>query len=194
MADRYSQRDTKLRDVLTELSMGRLTVDEAYAQIDGLERPAAGPPKTPPNSFVAGLLVLLFGAIFSGVGGFFAYKSLGFSHDAEHVEGTVIRHERSGNKGNRVPVVRYEVAGKPYEIRGEIASNMPAAVHSKVNVIYKTADPAQAQIDSFVQRWLFPLIFGGVGGLVDLVGLTLIIRAIAAKFRSATVASERFTV
>jgi len=198
MSHQLTKHDARLRAILTELSMGRLTVDEAYAQIDDLDKPAT---RTTPKkqSIVAGLLILLFGAIFAGVGGFFAARSLSFSHDAAHTEGVVVRHERSGDKGSRVPVVRYEVDGTSHELRSEIGSSSPPALHSKVAVLYKTADPSQAQIDSFVQRRLFPLIFGGIGGLVFLVGLVVVVQAIVQKFRSAIApsgegVSERFTV
>jgi hypothetical protein len=195
MPDELSTREDPLRRVLTELSMGRLTVDEAYAQIDDLSIRSPTPrKKSSPQSIGAGVLILLFGAVFGGVGLFFLSKALSFSHDSAHVEGTVVRHERSGDKGNRLPVVRYEVDGKSHELRGDIASNSPPAVNSKVSIIYKTADPGQAQIDSFVQRWLFPLVFGGIGGLVTLVGLAVLLRGIVSRFRPATSSSDRFTV
>jgi hypothetical protein len=194
MPEQPTDRDKTLRSVLNELSMGRLTVDEAYGKIEGLTRPTVRSSKPQMQSIGVGLFLLLFGAVFGAVGGIFAVKSLSFSHDAVQVEGTVVRHERSGNKGNRIPIVRYTVDGKEHELRGEIASNMPPALHSKVTVLYKTADPSQAQIDSFVQRWLFPLIFGGIGGLAGLIGLVVVMRSIAKRFRSAAGQSERFTV
>ena len=195
MPDEPTTRDDRLRRILTELSMGRLTVDEAYAQVDDLQPPRSSlRKKSAPQSIGAGLLILLFGAVFGGVGLFFLTKALSFSHDSAHVEGTVVRLERSGDKGSRLPVVRYEVDGKSHELRGDIASGSPPAVHSKVSIIYKTADPSQAQIDSFVQRWLFPLIFGGVGGLVTLVGLVVFLRGIVSRLRPATAPSDRFTV
>jgi hypothetical protein len=198
MSQPSAERDEKLRKVLNELSMGRLTVDEAYAQIDDLvDRPVVRSTSQAKSAGVgAGLIILLFGAVFGGVGAFMTVKSLNFSRDAGRVEGTVIRHERTGNKGNRIPIVRYEVYGKSHELRGDVGSSSPPAVNSKVAVLYKTADPNEAQIDSFVQRWLFPLVFGGIGGLVLLVGLVVLIQGIANKVRAAvsSAGSERFTV
>jgi hypothetical protein len=193
MPEQPTDRDQLLRSVLNELSMGRLTVDEAYAKIDDLDRPTRSS-KPQKQSLAAGLLILLFGAVFGGVGGVFAAKSLSFSHDAAHVEGTVVRHERSGNKGSRIPIVRYIVDGKEHEHRGDIGSSSPPSLNSKVTILYKTADPNEAQIDSFVQRWLFPLIFCGIGGLVGLVGLIVVIRAVVQKLASAGGRPERFTV
>jgi hypothetical protein len=186
-----------LRSILIELSMGRLTVDEAHAKINDLARPGSSA-KSQKSSLVAGLIVLLVGLVFGGVGVGFGIKAMSFSHDAGSTEGTVVRYDRSGGKGNtRVPIVRYTVDGKDFETRG-IGSNMPPALHSKVKILYKSADPNDAQIDSFVQRWLFPLVFGGVGGLVSLVGLSLTVYGVAQKFRAAALptgsASERFTV
>jgi hypothetical protein len=44
-------------------------------------------------------------------------------------------------------------------------STAPAAysVGDKVVVLYQPGDPSQAQIDSFVGRWLFAVIFTAVG-------------------------------
>jgi hypothetical protein len=198
MPDQPTKYDARLRSVLTELSMGRLTVDEAYAQIDDLDKPSTrGKPQK--QSIGAGVLILLFGAIFAGVGGYFASKSLSFSHDSARTEGTVVRHERSGDKGSRVPIIQYTVDGNTHEVRGDISSGSPPSLKSKLNILYKTADPSQAQIDSFVQRWLFPLIFGGIGGLVTLVGLIVVVQGIVQKLRSAISpaadgAAERFNV
>ena len=196
MPEELTKHDSRLRAILTELSMGRLTVDEAYAQIDDLDKPST---RTKPQStsIGAGLLILLFGAVFSGVGLLFATKSVDFMRDSAQTEGTVIRHDRSGNKGSRTPIVRYTVDGQSHELRGEIASNSPPAVNSKLTIIYKTADPSQAQIDSFVQRWLFPLIFLGIGALVAVVGMIVtgraVVQRLVARAADGTSRSDRFT-
>jgi hypothetical protein len=194
MAEQPTDRDKTLRSVLTELSMGRLTVDEAYSKLDGLIRPAARTKSRSVGPLGVGLILLLIGTVFGGVGGFFAARSIAFGRDTAHAEGTVVRLERSGNKGNQIPIVRYTVDGREHEVRGDISSNMPPAVNSKVAVLYKTADPADAQINSFVERWLFPLIFCGIGGLLAMVGFVFILSAAIRKFVGSSGQSERFTV
>jgi hypothetical protein len=198
MPQELTKRDSRLRAILTELSMGRLTVDEAFAQIDDLDKPSTKS-KPQSRSIGAGLLILLFGAVFSGVGLLFAVKSVDFMRDSAQTEGTVIGHDRSGNKGNRIPIVRYTVDGQSHELRGEVGSNSPPSVNSTLTVIYKKADPSQAQIDSFVQRWLFPLIFLGIGALVAVVGMIVtgqaVVQRLAAGAPGVTSGdSERFTV
>lgn len=199
-----ANRDARLQNILTELSMGRMTTDEARAELDKLAELAkrdtpTSTTKPQKPSIVAGLVILLFGAVFSGVGLLFAVKSVDFMRDSAQTEGTVIRHDRSGNKGNRIPIVRYTVDGQSHELRGEIGSNSPPAVNSKLTVIYKKAEPNQAQIDSFVQRWLFPLIFLGIGALVAVAGLIVtgqaVVQRLAARASGVTGGdSERFTV
>jgi hypothetical protein len=199
-----ANRDARLQNILTELSMGRMTTEEARSELDQLAELAeldtpTSTTKQQKPSIVAGLVILLFGAVFTGVGMLFAVKSLDYTHDSEQTQGTVIRHDHSGNKGNRIPIVRYTVDGQSHELRGEVASNSPPAVNSKQTVIYKKADPSQAQIDSLVQRWLFPLIFLGIGALVAVVGMIVsgraVVQRLAARVPGVTAGdSERFTV
>lgn len=83
-----------------------------------------------------------------------------------------------GGSGNHTkPVVEYVVDGRRYEITGIISSSPSAySVRDKAVVHYIPDDPADAQVSSFVERWLFLLIFGGLGvtlGCVALAGLRL---------------------
>ncbi len=196
-----SSADDPLRRVLNEVSAGRLTVDEARTEIEAIvaqrvravrAAPAANLPTTSKGVFFVGLGLLLFGGIFGAVGGFMGWKSFDFTQATAHTEGTVVRSERSGKNNNHVPIVSYVVDGKPYEVRGQIASNLSPAVGTKLGVLYKTAEPGRAQIDSFTERWLFPTVFGGIGGVVMLGGLGLILKSLVGALRRP--AAERFTV
>ena len=44
-----------------------------------------------------------------------------------------------------------------------------------VRVRYLKEDPFQARIDTFIQLWFFPLIFGGLGFLFGMVGSVLML-------------------
>ena len=196
-----SNSDDPLRRVLNEVSAGRLTVDEARTEVEAIfaqrvravrTTSSGNLPTTSKGMFFVGLGVLLFGGIFGAVGGFMGWTSFDFTKGTARTEGAVVRSERSGKNNNHVPIVRYVVEGKPYEVRGQIASNLSPAVGTKLGVLYKTAEPGRAQIDSFTERWLFPTVFGGIGGVVMLGGVGLLLKSLVGMLRRP--AAERFTV
>jgi hypothetical protein len=182
-------RDQQLREVLEDLSAGRLLTGEAFDQVKKLQGAAVAEAvvdtsgsftrrtiaKTPGGGIVAGLMMLIFGGIFGCVGGFFAFESVRFELHGKQVEGQVIRMVHGGGNGNGSrPVVAYKVDGKPFEVEGSISSSPPAYKQGdKAIVYYIPADPSDAQIAGFVERWLFPAVFGGIGSLVSIVGMTM---------------------
>jgi hypothetical protein len=111
------------------------------------------------------------GTIFLAVGvgiGAWAYH---FGAEANQAEGVVIRMVSSGRKGGSSPVVRYEVDGQSYELQSTVSSSPPAySVGEKVTVLYHPDNPGGGQIDSFIDRWLFPLVFGGMGFIFAAIG------------------------
>ncbi len=189
MADESA--DDKLRSVLQELASGRLLVDEALVQVKKL-RPAAGSQlgssvvvkkQSKGGLIIAGLILTVIGGIFGTVGGVFGYKTWRFERMGHKVEGEVVRMQHGGgkSKGSK-PVVAYVVSGKQYETVGTISSSPPAwKVGEKATVYYNPDDPTDAQISGFVERWLFPVIFGGIGGLVASVGLVLLLTGVVRK-------------
>lgn len=199
--------DDKLRAVLQELSSGRLLVDEALVQIKRL-RPAPSATfgstvvtkkQSRGGLIIAGLILTIIGGIFATVGGVFGYKTLRFEQMGHKVEGEVVRMVHGGgkSKGSK-PVVAYLVGGKRYETEGTVGSSPPAwKVGEKATVYYNPDDPTEAQISGFVERWLFPVIFGGIGGVVALVGgillLTGIVRNIFGAFTSDVLENARFS-
>lgn len=209
--------DAKLRTVLEELSMGRLTVDEALEQVKQLRAATAAPANlaglmnsalktrvrgnTASAGWIAGGILALIGTIFLCVGGIFGWKIVEFAQGSERVVGKVVRMVHGHGNGNgSKPVVRYVVGGKPYEVEGTISSSPPSfRVGDEATVIYKTDDPNRAQIDSFVERWLFLLVFGGIGALLALIGWSILLVKLVKKLAAAAtmlgpVESERFTI
>jgi hypothetical protein len=182
-------RDQQLREVLEELTAGRLLTDEAFDRVKNLQNAAVADAaadasgystrrtisKTPGGGIVAGLIMLIFGGILGCVGGFMAYKSIRFELYGKQVEGQVIRMVHGGGKGKgSKPVVAYKVDGKPFEVEGSISSSPPTYKQGDRAIVYYTpADPSDAQIAGFVERWLFPTVFGGIGSIVSIVGLTM---------------------
>ena len=205
MAD--DSADDKLRTVLQELASGRLLVDEALVQVKKL-RPAAGSQlgssvvvkkQSKGGLIIAGLILTVIGSIFGTVGGVFGYKTWRFERMGHKVEGEVIQMVHGGgkNKGAK-PVVKYVVGGKQYEIVGTISSSPPAwKVGERPTVYYNPEDPKDAQISGFVERWLFPVIFGGIGGVVASVGLVLLltgfVRKLFGSFTTEALENARFS-
>ena len=125
--------------------------------------------------------VMTVGLTLFGIGGVFVMIGLGlatwsvFSATGKTpTEGTVVRMERGG-KGSK-PVVKYEVDGQDYEVRGLLTTSPPAhSVGDKVAVLYQPQTPSEAVIDTFINRWLFPTIFGGIGAIFALIGAGMLV-------------------
>ncbi len=119
-----------------------------------------------------------FGMIFVAVAGYFVVKDQRLAATGLRTSGEVITLERSYNDdGGRTyaPVfVFHDAKGTRHEVTSSVKSSPPAFSRGeKVEVIYDPAKPGQAIIDSFSQRYLFPLVFGGIGGAFALIGLGL---------------------
>ena len=73
------------------------------------------------------------------------------------------------------PVVRFTTAnGEPEQFTSSLATNPPRfQIGQPVPVAYDPANPNHATIDSFLDNWIAPLMFGGPGLIVFLMGLTL---------------------
>jgi Protein of unknown function (DUF3592) len=65
--------------------------------------------------------------------------------------------------------------GQQYTITADVASTTPEfKVGQSVPVLYKSANPDKAKIDSFWQLWLFPVVFGFLGSFFTGVGYALL--------------------
>jgi hypothetical protein len=113
---------------------------------------------------------------------FFVYRhAQHFVQSAVRVQGTVTKMiERSGHNSDTVycPVYTFEdLKGKQHEIYSSGGSYPPSyKVGDKVKVLYQIDDPDNAEIDSFLDKWLFTTILAGFGfiELVFGVGLFLV--------------------
>jgi len=174
-----------LRHLLEDVAAGRIVVDEAVDELERIQAQAS-----PPSSIVlnaprrrrwstAMVFIMLFAVTIGGVGGFFGWRTLRFELIGRTTEGRVIHMVHGGGSGNHMkPVVAYSVDGKDYEITGFISSSPPAwNIGEKAVVYYNPADPSDAQISGFIERWLFPLIFGSLGAVVGFVGLAILAAA-----------------
>jgi hypothetical protein len=84
--------------------------------------------------------------------------------DEVPAEGRVVRLEDVGRRG-KVPIVRYEVDGRSYEVSGDPHWRRPGgySVRESITVYYKRGFPDVASIELWWGRWLPALLFGGGG-------------------------------
>ena len=109
------------------------------------------------------LVFLILGIVFGGIGAGFGIRSVQCARSALEADGVVVDLRRAGKGGSR-PVVEYRVGDQVRSVEGSISTKPPAySVGDKVRVLYDPANPPDARINSFVERWLFSVIFGGVG-------------------------------
>jgi hypothetical protein len=204
-----SNDNPELRKLLDDVAAGRISAADAEWQLKNLP-PDAATESAPATRIVrnqksgkfpwpAALIMALIGSILLGVGYYTAHKTIDYLAHGAKVEGSVVRMVRgSGSSKGSKPVVKYAVDGRDFEISGEISSSPPAFhVGETVEVLYMPADPATAVINSFSERWLFPVIFGGIGVVVGLAGWGILLVKLLSLFfraRPATIEEERFRV
>ena len=143
-----------VENVLEDVRAGNLSVEEAAAQI----RDDATRPYLPPWSL---RLLRFAGGFFALVGFSLAIYSMSVGLGKSTTRGTVVEmigHEMTS------PVVEYQVNGIAYRIQGSVRSSPPShAIGDHVDVIYDANDPSAARINTFRERWLFPVGMVGAG-------------------------------
>lgn len=120
---------------------------------------------------IVGLVFLIAGiglAIFVGA---YLVNDYDKALNGERAEAVVLQ-ARDGTK----PILEFRTRrGEPIRIEGKISSSpSPYDVGERVSVFYDPADPADALIDTFIERWFLPLLFGGFGTVFLLVGGTMV--------------------
>ena len=113
-----------------------------------------------------GCWTIFFNLFFAGFclwGAYAAYIGWQLQTNGATTPGTVVRlNEQSDAEGGcctYVPVVDFKVNDQVYTFEGDNASDPPAyQVGEQVNVRYDPTNPNTAQIDSFFERWIFPII------------------------------------
>ena len=80
------------------------------------------------------------------------------------------------SKPGFAPLVQYQVDGTTYRIQGHVSSSSPSyTVGEGVVILYSADNPAEGRIDSFTEKWLVPIIFGGSGLLFTLIGFGMLL-------------------
>jgi hypothetical protein len=118
------------------------------------------------NRLQIGCWTIFFNLFFAGFclwGVYAGYTSWQLQTNGVITPGTVVRlNEQSDGEGGcctYVPVIDFFVNDQIYTFEGDNASDPPAYdVGEQVNVRYDPTNPNTAQIDSFFERWIFPII------------------------------------
>jgi hypothetical protein len=143
-----------LESLLDKIKRGSITVKDGAEQI----RDLAGQPHYPTwlhrfFRFLGGLMVV-FGI---GTGMYSVYFSIGM----KETDGQVT--EMRGTD-LLAPTVEYAVNGERYTYKSKFSTSPPAySVGDKVKMLYHPNNPQLAQINTFHDRWLLPLINSGFG-------------------------------
>jgi hypothetical protein len=121
------------------------------------------------------LLFILFGSIFVGLCGWFAWNTIdlmkhGLAVKAEVVE--LVTQQGKKGKITFAPVFRYEFQDQSYTVKSNTSSN-PAIydVGDQATLTIDRKDPNHFITDSFSDRWLIPLITGMFGLLFIATGI-----------------------
>lgn len=148
-----------------------------------------------------GKVVVWVGGIFAAVGLVFAagaalvfVKDRSFAESGVRAPGTVIEMIGSSDSDGGYtykPVVEFRDSdGQRHVFASSVSSSPPQySTGEAVTVIYAPGAPERAIIDSFVDRFLMPLIFGGLGTVFAIIGLGMLFarlrgRQIAAQLRA----------
>jgi hypothetical protein len=85
-------------------------------------------------------------------------------------------YQKKRGRGS-VPEVRYSVDGTDYIIYANISTSPSAyAIGQKVPVYFFPERAGEGVVGSFVELWLFSVIFGGIGLVISLVGGFIVLR------------------
>ena len=76
-----------------------------------------------------------------------------------------------GDGDSTVPVVDYSVDGKTFTCRGAIGFSPPLhKIGEQVEVLRRPDQPDSGHINTFLDRWVFPLMFTVIGGIFCVIG------------------------
>jgi hypothetical protein len=109
----------------------------------------------------------LIGLGFLIASAFFSAFTLNYVVNGEKTTGVVVDfrrsfHHRHGESFS--PIVAYVANGEEYCVDNAIGTGTRTyRLHQEVPVLYLRNDPGQATIADFLQLYLFPTIFGGLG-------------------------------
>ena len=118
-----------------------------------------------PFSRLLNFALSAIGTLFFFVGVGLAIREYSFGRQAVSATGFIvdIRIHDSGDGPNHYPIVEFKtIQGETIRFEG-LSTSPPPVKGTVVPVLYSLADPKNARINTFVDRWLFPSLFTPVG-------------------------------
>ncbi len=108
------------------------------------------------------------GVSFVIIASFTLRSEINFRRGAVSAPGVVVDLEpTTGSKGGTLykPVFTFvDNNDRPHRVVGGVASSPPSFHRGEgVTVLFRPENPEEAHIDSFMEAWLMPLIFGSIG-------------------------------
>ncbi|MEL7446060.1 MAG: DUF3592 domain-containing protein [Pseudomonadota bacterium] len=127
-----------------------------------------------------GIVFAVFGLLFAGIGFWLYSQDQELAETGLRANGTVIELDRyTDGDGDTMyrPLIEFRDAdGTIQQVQSKVSSSSPSfARGEQVSVIYDPGDPSGAIIDTFMQRFFLPLIFGGMGVFFAVIGIGLVI-------------------
>ncbi|MFM2295406.1 MAG: hypothetical protein RLZZ350_1819 [Verrucomicrobiota bacterium] len=134
-----------------------------------------------------GLLVIGWLALATAVP--FYLQARTFNATALHAPGKIVEmvvelcHRKAGelDEHRYIPVFAFaDKSGATHIVHSRVTSTHPEfAVGDAVEVLYLADAPEDAKLNEFFMLWLWPLVFGGIGLVLVVVGLILLQGAVA---------------
>ena len=121
------------------------------------------------DKFFSRIFELAFGSVglvFLTVGLYTLHSEIEFRKGAVRAPGTIVDllPER-GSKGGTLykPVFEFaDASDREHRVTARIGSSPPSYERGEaVTVLYRPGNPEAAQLDSFIDSWFLPLVFGG---------------------------------
>lgn len=117
-------------------------------------------------------LVIGLGMLAGGVAIWYSHAQ--FAAHASRADGVVtdLSYHSSSKGGTYYPLVQFTAAdGRVVHITGSTGSNPSSYSRGDhVTVLYDPHSPEHAELDTFTDKWLAPLILGGMGLVFSLIG------------------------
>jgi hypothetical protein len=117
------------------------------------------------------LLLNLIWMAMLGAAWYYGQTSWSLRRDGSPVVGVVVGLEESPASDRSgvtySPIIRYEVEGRMHTFTSSNSTNPPAyQIGERVALLYDSADPSRARIDSWWELWLMPVMLGGAALIV----------------------------
>lgn len=132
-------------------------------------------------AILLGLAMFAMGAGMLVVGAGFAQGDAALAAKGGTAQGTVVAVESYRSNRGKVayyPIVAFvDQTGRQRQFASKVSSNPPSyARGDEVRVLYDPANPGDAMIDSFVDRYLGALVFGIMGAIFTVIGGWVLVR------------------